>query len=175
MHILTKRYQETICALKEGKRFQKPLNHQEISEILENLTEDSPHFIESLCILQNTTSYVPDIYIPLLTLLKSSKNPNIIIHLLNVSRKHIIEYFQRDSKRLSPDYLETLKALLKNPNWEVKEWTVRTIDECGSQGLYFKNDLLDIYPSKFSVLTNRHKKFTRGIIDLLFLKWNQKR
>lgn len=172
MHI-KKRYDQTLLALQKGHRYQKPLTIEEKKEIHAHLFMNSPHLDTCLCLLQNTSSFLSEFSKALIDLLTHKNTPpETIIHGLNASRRHIIDAHKRLSNRLPLAFLETLKGLLYHSNWEVKEWTLRTIEECGSQALFFKKDLSKIYPSKLGMITNRHKRFSAGIIDIISQRWH---
>ena len=164
---LLNRYKKTIEALSKGHRFQEIVSDELSLELHQQLSIDAKYLNEALCVLQNTSSFLPQLEPHLLSLLKQASDSDLVIHALNASRKHIIEAKQRDGQRLDFEFLDLLKKLLQHKNWEVKEWVVRTIDECGSQALFFKEDLKSIYPSKMGMITNQHKRHIRGIIDLM--------
>lgn len=166
MQILN-RYEKTIEALSRGHRYQKPISAELSAEIQLQLDLNAKYLNETLCIIQNTSSFLPELEAQLINILKTAESDDLIIHALNAARKHIIAAKQRDGQRLDFSFLELLKTFLYHKNWEVKEWAVRTIDECGSQAAYFKQDLKKIYPSKMGMLTNQHKRHIRGIIDLM--------
>ena len=166
---LLQRYEKTIEALQKGHRFQKPIEQDLEQEIKDQLHKESDQLQQALCILQYTSSFLPSLESQLIELLNETQNSEIIIHALNASRKHIIACRQRDGKRLELSFLNALKTHLNHSSWEVKEWVVRTIDECGSQASFFAAELKSIYPSKISMLFNQNKRHVRGIIDLMIV------
>ena len=166
---LLDRYEKTIETLERGHRFQQAIEPSLEPEILTQLSLEAPYLNQTLCVLQNTSSFLPSTENQLISILESCDDAEIIIHTLNAARKHIISARQRDGKRLDFGFLEVLKKLIEYPNWEVKEWVVRTVDECGSQVSYFADGLKKIYPSKLGMLTNQHKRHIRGIIDLMIV------
>lgn len=170
MHI-EQRYHLTTKALQRGHRYQIPLSGEEILEIKQALYTDHPKLLMALCLLQNTSSFLPELENHLINLLRETKDSQSLIHSLHAFRRHVIEGSRRQSKRLDITILTELKNLLSHPDWEVKEWVVRTIDDCGSQSIYFKDELLKIYPNKFQILLSKHKRHTRGMIDLLIMRW----
>ena len=166
---LIQRYEKTIEALQKGHRFQKPIENGLEGEILEQLHTQSDHLKQALCILQYTSSFLPSVEPNLIKLLDNTNDSELIIHILNASRKHIIAARQREGQRLEFTFLEALKNHINHPSWEVKEWVVRTIDECGAQASFFATELKSLYPSKVSMFFNQHKRHIRGIIDLMKL------
>jgi hypothetical protein len=107
----------------------------------------------------------------LLTLLKRHElESDILIFALNSSRKHIMTARFKDGHRLDFSFLEALQKLLYHPNPEVVEWVLRTIEECGTQGVYFLKELDKIKPSPFK-LFNKHYRAIREIIAMLERRW----
>ncbi|MBY0518195.1 MAG: hypothetical protein K2P81_14900 [Bacteriovoracaceae bacterium] len=85
------------------------------------------------------------------------------IWLLNASRKHIIQARFKDGERLTHEFLEALRSWLYSPFGGVKEWTLRTIEECGAQTIVFRSDLAKIKPRLWSLW----KEQNRTILELI--------
>lgn len=107
----------------------------------------------------------------LISILKRHElDKDILIFALNASRKHIITARFKSGTRLDYTFLEPMQRLLYHPEPEVVEWVLRTIEECGNQGVYFLKDLDKIKPSPFK-LFNKHYRAVREIIALLERRW----
>jgi len=70
-----------------------------------------------------------------------------LVWLLNAVRRHIIQGRFKEGERLTHEFLEALKALLHHPDGQVVEWALRTVEECGAQGIVFRPELAKIKPS----------------------------
>ncbi|GEM_PF-1608524 len=101
---------------------------------------------------------------------KHDLEPDLLIFLLNVSRKHIVTARFKDGQRLDFPFLEALQKLLYHKDPEVVEWVLRTIEECGTQGVYFLKDMDKIKPSVFKMV-NKHFRAIREIIAMLERRW----
>jgi hypothetical protein len=95
----------------------------------------------------------------------------LIVFTLNCSRKHIIGARFQKGHRLSFEYLEALKKHLHSKSPEVQEWTLRTIEECGNQGVYFLREFDKIKPPPWKWF-NSHQRAVREIIALLERRWS---
>lgn len=168
------RYQQIIEKLKLGHRFLEPLANENLqfleSEMLKSLeTEDWSSLEKILCVLDHTVTNSPALKNSIIKVLDCN-NDESIIYGLNVAKKHVIEGNFKLGKRLEFDFMETLIKLLKHSNPEVVEWTVRTMEECGSQGIFFKKDLVALKPK--GIIFNKHKKATKQIIEMLEKRWS---
>jgi len=72
--------------------------------------------------------------------------------------------------RLEFEFLETLKPLLRHRDPEVVEWTLRLIEGCGPQGIYFLREFDTIKPPPWKWF-NSHQRAVREIIALLERRW----
>jgi hypothetical protein len=109
---------------------------------------------------------------PLLHLLQQNLAPRILVFVLNCSRKHIIQARFKKGQRLHFDYLQALQKLLFSSSPEVVEWTLRTIEECGNQGVFFLQDFDKIKPPPWKWF-NAHNRAVREIITLLERRWRR--
>ena len=109
----------------------------------------------------------------LLALLKRrDMHKDLLIFTLNASRKHIMGARFKAGIRLDFEFMETIQKLIYHEDPEVVEWVLRTIEETGTQGVYFLKDLDKIKPSPFK-LFNKHYRAIREIIALLERRWRQ--
>jgi hypothetical protein len=133
--------------------------------------QDWGHLKEMLFLLDHSSTTDRRFEPGLLQLLKRHElEPDLLIFILNVSRKHIITTRFKDGQRLDFAFLEALQKLIYHPDPEVVEWVLRTIEECGTQGVYFLKDLDKIKPPVFK-LFNKHYRAIREIIAMLERRW----
>ncbi len=104
--------------------------------------------------------------------LKQDLPPRLIVFHLNCSRKHVIQARFKKGHRLHFDYLQVLQKLLLSPSPEVVEWTLRTIEECGNQGVFFLKDFDRIKPPPWKWF-NAHHRAVRELITMLERRWSR--
>lgn len=134
-------------------------------------TQDWGHLRDILFLLEHSMTTDRRFEVGLMTLLKRHElDSDLLIFLLNTSRKHIITARFKDGQRLDFAFLDVLQKLIYHPDPEVVEWVLRTIEECGNQGVYFLKDLDKIKPSPLK-LFNKHYRAIREIIAMLERRW----
>jgi hypothetical protein len=172
---ISQKYQEIMQALERGDRYQKPLTIEECEIVLQKLQQtqnlSSTELDWVLCIAINTATFISNIEASLISILRTNKNNSTLVYALNCSRKQIIAAQFRQGRRLSPDFLDTLMLLIEHQDPEIVEWTLRTIEECGSQAIYFRAKLKTIRPSIFK-LFNRHQRAILELTEYLERKWS---
>lgn len=169
---LEEKFKEIIKTLSQGHRYLKALEQNEIEWI-----EQNAHKLEGkelkmfFCILENTQTKDIGIGEKLCELmLQRELSDEDIVFALNASRRQVIEALQLKGKRLPAHYLSLLEGFLQHKNPEVVQWTLRLIDECGSQGIYFKKFFPSIKPSLFR-LYNKNYRAVLELITFLERKW----
>lgn len=174
---LDQQYQKIIQSLEQGSRALIRFNRSELDElgcIFQNvLNENQTEELEKvLCVIDHSASdhspFEPDI----LRALNQDLPSRLLIFALNCSRKHIIQARFKRGLRLDFEFLEALKRLLYSPDPEVTEWTLRTIEECGSQGVYFLKEFDKIKPPPWKWF-NAHQRAVREIIAMLEHRWRR--
>ncbi len=170
-------YQKIISDLELGSRALVRFSQKEIEELTElfekTVLEDNTEILEKvLCLVDhNAVDYSP--WEPIiLKALNKNIPPRLMIFALNCARKHIIQSRFKKGHRLQPDFLQTLKKLLFNSSPEVVEWTLRTIEECGNQGVFFLQDFAKIKPPPWKWF-NPHQRSIREIITMLERRWSR--
>ena len=170
-------YSKVIEEIKKGYRAlvrYKEDDLQELTLILDQklAARDLLAIEKILCILEHSAGLYLKAELILLKVLNSDLPDNIIVFALNGARRHIIQaQFQR-GHRLKFDFLETLKKLLHSPSPEVVEWTLRTIEECGNQGVYFLREFDRIKPAPWKWF-NAHQRAVRELITMLERRWSK--
>ncbi len=94
-----------------------------------------------------------------------------LVWLLNAVRRHIIQGRFKEGERLTHEFLEALKALLHHPEGQVVEWTLRTVEECGAQGIVFRPELAKIKPS-FWFLWRAQSRTILELVTYLERRWS---
>jgi hypothetical protein len=170
-------YQKIISEIKQGHRALTRFKENDLEELLQKLkiNLDDKNLIELeklLCLLEHSAALCLSAGPLLLEILNTDLPDPLLIFALNASRRHIIlAHFQR-GHRLNFDFLETLKKLLYSSSPEVVEWTLRTIEECGNQGVYFLREFDKIKPAPWKWF-NAHQRAVREIITMLERRWSR--
>jgi hypothetical protein len=170
-------YQKTISALEKGERALNRFSKDELGELVELLNleinnPDSTRLEKILCLVDHTATDDGRFEPAILATLKKDLPTRILVFALNCARKHIIQAHFKRGHRLQGEFLLILKALLHSKQPEVVEWTLRTIEECGNQGVFFLQDLDKIKPAPWKWF-NPHQRAVREIITLLERRWSR--
>lgn len=167
-------YQKILNEIAQGHRGLVRLNNDELNDLNNELPgslNDPQKLEELLCIVEHSSSLYNKFEKNLLTVLNADIPDSHIVFALNCARKHIIEARFQRGQRLEYDFLETLKKLLFHRNPEVVEWTLRLIEGCGNQGIYFLREFDKIKPAPWKWF-NSHQRAVREIITLLERRWS---
>ncbi|EQC43767.1 hypothetical protein [Bacteriovorax sp. Seq25_V] len=138
-----------------------------------NESQNFQELFKILCILDNTNSLNLIHQENISHTLKNCNDEEISVLTLGVARKHIIEASHKNSNRVSMDFLEVLKHMLKTNSSETLEWTLRLIESLGSQSIILKPDVLKAKPGMLASF-NSHKKAAKQIIELLERRWGNR-
>lgn len=92
------------------------------------------------------------------------------ILLLNATRLHVVEGSFKAGERLQQDFLEALRSKLYHPRAEVREWTLRLVDQCGTQSIVFRGDLDKIKPKLWQLL-RAEWRVVLELITFIQRKW----
>jgi hypothetical protein len=169
---IQERYTYVMKEIELGHRALIRLSAEELEELNQALTLPEENLEEVLCLVEHSASLYQNFEDHLIKILQGSHSPRIKIFALNSARKHIILARFQKGLRLHFDFLEVLKTLLHAPSPEVVEWTLRTIEECGNQGVYFLKEFDKIKPPPWKWF-NPHQRAVREIITLLERRWSR--
>ncbi len=174
---LDERYHKIMEGISLGHRGLTRFTPDEIEELfyllkLNRETKNTSNLEKVLCLIEHSTMPEQGFEMELLSLLNSDFPDHIIVFALNASRKHILQARFNKGNRLEFDFLETLKRLLRHSNPEIVEWTLRTIEECGNQGVYFLSEFDKIKPAPWKWF-NAHQRSVRELITLLERRWRR--
>ena len=171
---IEEKYQHILNEIQLGHRALMRYSNDELEELnsLLERTDLSHEKLQALlCVIEHSSGLYPKFEKNLLQLINSELPDHLIIFALNCARKHIVEARFQRGLRLEYEFLETLKKLLTHPNPEVVEWTLRLIESCGNQGVYFLNIFDKIKPPPWKWF-NQHQRAVREIITLLERRWS---
>lgn len=163
-------YQKIISEVSQGHRGLVRYSDSELKE-LNDLLSNQVELHKVLCLVEHSSAPHSKFEGNLLTILKSPIEESLLIFALNCARKHIVEARFQKGQRLDYVFLETLKSLLYHRNPEVVEWTLRLIEGCGNQGVYFLREFDKIKPPPWRWF-NSHQRAVREIIALLERRWS---
>lgn len=169
-------YQKILTELEQGHRALQRFSPDELEEIdtrlLDSIKKSDFETMEKLlCLVEHTAGLFGKFEQALLLALNSPMPDNLIIFTLNCARKHIIEARFQKGQRLEFSFLEAIKTHLFSKNPEVVEWTLRLIEGCGNQGIYFLKEFDKIKPGPLKWF-NSHQRAVREIITLLERRWS---
>lgn len=168
---LEQTYQKILSEIEQGHRGLVRLSSDDLEE-LNTLLLSAPEKLEkTLCVVEHSATPYNKFETNLLEVLNTPISDPLIIFALNCARKHIVEARFQKGQRLEFNFLETLRKLLFHQNPEVVEWTLRLIEGCGNQGVYFLKDFDKIKPPPWKWF-NAHQRAVREIITLLERRWS---
>ncbi|MGE3609785.1 MAG: hypothetical protein AB7I27_09395 [Bacteriovoracaceae bacterium] len=164
-------YQKILKGIETGGRGLVRLNNSELDQLNQLLLQQKD-LEKILCIIEHSAALYSPFESSLIQLLSGPLNDQLTVFALNCARKHIIQARFQRGQRLDFNFLEILKKLLYSKNPEVVEWTLRTIEECSSQGVYFLREFDKIKPPPWKWF-NAHQRAVREIITMLERRWGQ--
>lgn len=163
-------YKTILLELEQGNRGLVKLNNDQIETLNKFLAEQND-LERVLCIIEHSSHLISKFEKNILTLLASPLPDHIMIFTLNCARRHIVEARFQRGHRLEFEFLERIKKLIYHKNPEVVEWTLRLIEGCGNQGIYFLKEFDKIKPPPWKWF-NSHQRAVREIITLLERRWH---
>lgn len=174
---LDQRYHDIMRGISRGHRGLTRFDSNEVEELerlLKSTFEEKKNLeLEKvLCLIEHSSMPHQGFEKDLISVLNSDVPDHLLVFALNAARKHILQARFNKGKRLEFDLLEALKHLLHHPNPEVVEWTLRTIEECGNQGVYFLPEFDKIKPAPWKWF-NAHQRAVRELITLLERRWRR--
>ncbi len=173
---LEETYREVLKEIAQGHRAYKKFSAAELQELEALLRSSSQRrdfkeLEQALCLVDHSTSLHENFEPLILDVLTQECPDEILIFALNCSRRHILQARFQKGKRLEFNFLEALRKLLHSKSPEVVEWTLRTIEECGNQGVYFLKEFDKIKPSPLKWF-NSHQRAVSELITLLQRRWS---
>ena len=171
---IDERYQKIMKGIEQGHRGLTRFTAHETEELEVSLASPGSHetLEKILCLIEHSSMPHQGFEKNLISILNSDIPDRLIVFALNASRKHILQARFNKGHRLEFEFLETMKRLLHHRNPEVVEWTLRTIEECGNQGVYFLREFDKIKPAPWKWF-NAHQRAVRELITLLERRWSR--
>ncbi|MBH47695.1 MAG: hypothetical protein CME71_05955 [Halobacteriovorax sp.] len=168
---------DLLGRLQQGERPHLQFNEKLLNEITDKWTNALENSLHSdidaiMCVLEHARHPSPlfdDLFF--LTLEKDLPK-NQLIFTLGASWKHMLGRWSRAGDRLPMRYLEILRKFLNHPELELREWSLRTIDQVGPQGQLLK---ADIQAAKvgWRGLFNPHAKAVAQLAEMLEKRWSR--
>lgn len=168
---LEQTYKKILSEIEQGHRGLVRLSPDDLEELNTLLLSAPEKLKKTLCVVQHSATPYNKFETNLLEVLNTPISDPLVIFALNCARKHIVEARFQKGQRLEFNFLETLRKLLFHQNPEVVEWTLRLIEGCGNQGVYFLKDFDKIKPPPWKWF-NAHQRAVREIITLLERRWS---
>jgi hypothetical protein len=109
----------------------------------------------------------------ILALMQTDLSAEDHIWLLNALRRNVLQGRFKDGERLTQEILEALRKKLYHRDLSVVEWALRTVEECGAQGIVFRGDLAKIKPS-FWKLWQAQSRTVLELVTFLERRWSEK-
>lgn len=128
---------------------------------------------ESLFVLAHAVTGFSELEAAYLTVLPELREDEELVWWLNGARKHLIGARLRDGERISPATLAALESFFEGRSKAVLEWLLRTIDECGAQGIVFRPAFAKIKPRPW-MLWQQESRTLLELITFLERKWGVK-
>ena len=174
---IQEQYQKIISELELGSRALMRYSSEEKEELAQEFnrelkSENTDRLEQILCLVDHCATDDSRFEPMILSTLEASLPPRLLIFTLNCARKHIIQARFKRGHRLEFDFLDALQKLLFSTSPEVVEWTLRSIEECGNQGVFFLQYFDKIKPPPWKWL-NPHSRAVREIITMLERRWSR--
>ena len=174
---IQEQYQKVITSLAQGSRALVRYSSEEKEELSlrfdQELKNKNTETLEQiLCLVDHSATDDSRFEPMILSALGQPLPPRLLIFTLNCARKHIIQARFKRGQRLDFDFLDALQKLLLSTSPEVVEWTLRSIDECGNQGVFFLQYFDKIKPPPWKWF-NPHNRAVREIITMLERRWSR--
>ncbi len=166
-------YQDILEQLKEGKRPMLELSQNEIDTLVQEWERrcHSPENLRPLlAIFDHCRKEHQEFQALLIKTLQSVQDSETLIFTLSAFQKHVIEFYQKRGLRFPMKILESFKTLLQHQNFEVLEWTLRTIEQLGPQGIVLKESLIMRKPGFLQGLRPQ-QKIIKQLIEIIFQNW----
>ncbi|WP_127717390.1 hypothetical protein [Halobacteriovorax sp. HLS] len=169
-------FEKIILKLKNEQRPLIKYSPEEFAKINDHWTSllekrSYSELYKVFCILDNTQNYSDLFSENIYKTFLEVNEPQTIIYNLSAASKHIISYNHKLGQRVPFDLITKLKELLTHKDPEVLEWTLRTIEQLGSQAIFLKDDIINARPGMLAIF-DKHKKASKQIIEMLEKRWS---
>ena len=167
-------FQQTLARLGQGEHPQLTLEQSTRQDMLIEWGENPNKqvLLACLCLLDHSVKSYPEFNDHIVKTF-FHEDDELVIFALGAFCKHTITSFHLKGERLPHHYVENLGKLLGHPSWEVKEWTLRALDELGSQALFLWPEVIRIKPGLGAFLSPK-KRTVAQLIEFLKKKYHKK-
>jgi hypothetical protein len=167
---LQKIHTDILAAHESGGRGLRRFNASEVQELLAALQTPATRST-AIMVVAHSSHSERDLEAILQSLMGADLSTEDLVWLLNAARRHIIQGRFKEGERLTHEFLEALKALLHHRDGQVVEWTLRTVEECGAQGIVFRGELAKIRPRPWS-LWRAQSRTILELVTYLERRWS---
>jgi hypothetical protein len=161
---------EILAGHQAGGRGLRRFNPNEVQELLTALQNPATRS-SAIMIVAHSSHSERDLETELQRLMSVDLTTEELVWLLNAARRHIIQGRFKEGERLTHEFLEALKALLHHRDGQVVEWALRTVEECGAQGIVFRGELAKIRPRPWS-LWRAQSRTILELVTYLERRWS---
>jgi len=162
-------YAEAEAEISKGARALRRWTPAQTRELILALNSTHPHFREALRLVG--LSHIEREFAPAIEALLIVQTPEEqLVDALHACQRHVVQARLKEGLRLSAEFLERLQQLLRHGSPLVVEWVLRTIDEAGAQGVFFRPQLAQVRPSVFS-LWRAQSRTILELVTMLERKW----
>ena len=173
MFDLDAKFNETIAALQKGERPRYQYQVEEVRHLIQKWEENfhrPNELAKVICLVDHTYGDHGEWEEVIIKTLTEHPDNQILIHTLGITHRQVIGRRYRLGERLPYSFLKSFEGLLETQDAELLEWTLRTIEQMGSQSIMLKEKVLKRKPGILRVF-NQHLKNGHEIIEMLEKRW----
>jgi len=176
MNDFTRLHTDLLHKLELGARVHLELSDQLLDDIeqrwAEALTEQNDQKLNAImCVLDHARHPTGRFENLFFLTLEKPLQVQILIVTLACSWKHLIERWTRNGDRIPERYLNILRSFLGHQELEMREWTLRTIDQIGPQGRLLAKEIFACKKPLYGLI-NPHAKAINQMIGMFEKRWN---
>ena len=169
--ILSEAYQAIRVATDSGGRGLRRFSEAEVAQLnLALQSADSTARHQALVLAAHSAYPLRELESTLTSLMQRPLIPEDMVWLLSAVRKNVMQARFKEGERLTHEFLESLGKLLHHQDKAVIEWALRTVEECGAQGIVFRPELAKIKPSLWSLWRAQNRTILE-LITFLERRW----
>lgn len=170
-------YNDLIARITRGDRVHLELDQDTLNEIHSHWCHALEHkrfedLDAIMCVLEHARHPHGNFEELFFITLENDLPSKQIIFTLAASWKHLLERWARAGDRIPMRYLEILRSFLKHQDFEVREWSLRTIDQVGPQGRMLLKDIQNA-KSGWKKFINPHAKAVTQLVEMFEKRWGQ--
>ena len=167
---LSRVHADILAAHQSGGRGLRRFTPPEVHDLLAALQNPATRST-AIMVVAHSSHSERDLEAVLLNLMSTDLSTEDLVWLLNAARRHIVQGRFKEGERLTHEFLEALRALLHHRDGQVVEWALRTVEECGAQGIVFRGELAKIRPRPWS-LWRAQSRTILELVTYLERRWS---